>query len=77
MYLNKTFKQRRWTKDSIACYLRGCVCEGCPYNSFFTDKRQKCRMKMAVIESVRVLGKPKGVCAPAILEEEKDNGKTK
>lgn len=70
MYPNKIYVQRRWTQESIACYLRGCVCEGCRYKSFFTDKKQKCMMKAAVIESVRVLGKPEGVNAPTILEEE-------
>ena len=46
---------KRWTKGSIDCYDRHCICDGCFYNDFFNGK---CRMKKTVIEMVRVLGKP-------------------
>jgi hypothetical protein len=46
---------KRWTKGSIDCYDRHCICDGCFYNEFFNGK---CKMKKTVIEMVRVLGKP-------------------
>ena len=49
---------RRWTDIAKACYLRGCVCQDCYYKEFFKDNRQGCRMKVTVVELVRVLGVP-------------------
>lgn len=61
---------RRWTVSSIECFKRGCICEGCYYQTFFTDKNQKCHMKAAVLESVRVLGKPESVKEKSVIQEE-------
>ena len=49
---------RRWTTTALECYKRGCNCEGCFYTDFFNNSSQKCQMKAAVLELVRVLGKP-------------------
>lgn len=27
---NCNYDIRRWTKSAIDCYMRGCVCQGCP-----------------------------------------------
>lgn len=53
MRKNKRFV--RWTKGSIDCYNRHCICGGCFYNEFFNGK---CRMKKSVIEMVATLGLP-------------------
>ena len=50
---------RRWTQISKECYMRGCICKGCPvYETYFKDKpkSQQCQVKTAVIETVRRLG---------------------
>lgn len=60
---------RRWTRSAVECYERGCICQGCFYKTFFTDKKQKCQMKCAVIKSVRLMGKPEGVREKTITEE--------
>lgn len=57
-YLGFYTKQPRWTELSRMCYRRGCNCEGCIFKEFFSDKRQTCQMKAAVLESVRVFGAP-------------------
>ena len=49
---------RRWTATAIECYKRGCNCEGCFYNDFFSGNYQKCQMKASVLELVRVIGAP-------------------
>jgi len=50
----------RWTDTAIDCYNRGCVCEGCRiYEEYFRGTKQKCQMKRAVLESVRLFGAPK------------------
>lgn len=61
---------RRWTHAAIDCYKRGCVCQGCYFSDFFSDEKQSCRMKSAVIELVRLFGKPKGVREKTIIQEE-------
>lgn len=60
---------RRWTKVTLECFERGCVCEGCFYNDFFTSPNQKCQAKKSVIESVRTLGSPPEVKEKTILED--------
>ena len=53
-------KIHRWTNQAIDCYNRGCVCKGCPvYELYFKNSGRKCKMKAAVIESVRLFGIPK------------------
>ncbi len=61
---------RRWTKTAIECFKRGCICEGCYYNTFFSDKTQHCHMKEAVIETVKVLGSPPNIKEKTIVKEE-------
>lgn len=56
----KTTVQRRWTIAAIDCYKRGCNCQGCFYNNFLSGNA-KCQMKAAVLELVRVLGRPEGI----------------
>jgi len=48
---------RRWTKTAEDCFNRGCKCQGCYFNDFFSNNR-KCQMKLTVLELVRVLGAP-------------------
>lgn len=64
---------RRWTRDAIDCYMRGCICSGhtsngvdgqlsktftpCPiYEQIFSHYPRGCRMKYAVIATVRKFG---------------------
>ena len=47
---------KRWSRAAIDCYDRNCVCEGCEYENYFTDKRQQCQMKSAVLALVRTVG---------------------
>lgn len=54
--LGRTSSPRRWTQAAKDCYERGCVCEGCFFNDFFSG--YKCRMKASVIELVRLFGAP-------------------
>lgn len=63
---------RRWTTTAKDCYMRGCVCEGCFYETFFAGTRQKCQMKASVVELVRVLGKPEGIKEPTIRGDENE-----
>lgn len=63
----KSVSVRRWTKAAIACYKRGCICSGCYYKSFFKGSPQNCKMKLAVLELVRVLGRPEIEPASAII----------
>ena len=66
---------RRWTKTAITCYLRGCICEGCPVKAVMdtlsSPLSRICKMKHSVLESVRVLGKPEGLTERKFLLEEK------
>ncbi len=48
----------RWTQGAIDCYKRCCICRDCPTKELM---RGECKMKYAVIESVKKLGKPKGI----------------
>lgn len=52
-----TQKPQRWTKLAVECYKRQ-NCDGCFYKEFFEKQGQKCNMRLAVIESVKVFGKP-------------------
>jgi hypothetical protein len=46
----------KWTQTAIECYQRGCRCNGCFYENYFT--KGKCQMKYTVLELVRQLGAP-------------------
>lgn len=69
--LGRAVSVRRWTIDAINCYKRGCMCKGCFYDDFFKsdDSRQKCQMKAAVLELVRVVGVPEGLQRNDIVPE--------
>ena len=58
-------KIRRWTQEAKDCYKRGCVCKGCVNNNL---ESQKCKLKYAVIESVRQLGRPLDVVMTIIKD---------
>ena len=60
---------RRWTPAAIDCYKRGCVCNDCMYNKFFSGNH-KCQMKASVLELVRTVGPPTEVELQQILEDE-------
>ena len=66
---------RRWTISAIECFKRGCVCVGCFYDEFFKNSHHKCRMKEAVLESVRRLGRPKGIQTKGILKNGKQTNR--
>ena len=59
---------RRWTATAVDCYKRGCNCEGCFYNDFFSGSHQKCQMKASVLELVRVIGAP-DVDLPQVIND--------
>jgi len=75
--MGKSVSVRRWTITSIDCYERGCVCEGCFYNEFFSpqeyktllETNTKCQMKASVLELVRLFGIPEGMTVKTIIEE--------
>ena len=65
IYQNRIGKQKkwavavhRWTKSSIDCYNRGCVCTGCEYKKILSSP---CMMKATVLELVRIFGKPEKI----------------
>ena len=63
---------RRWTRISKECYMRGCICKGCPvYETYFKDKPkdQQCQVKAAVIETVRRLGITEDMKRNDIIED--------
>lgn len=59
MYRQKTttYKPTRWTPQAIHCYFRGGVCSGCPYKVEL-ESIDRCFTKQAVIELVRLYGRP-------------------
>lgn len=71
--LGRAVSVRRWTIDALDCYKRGCICEGCFFDDFFRNggTRQKCQMKAAVLELVRVVGVPEGLQRNDIIPEDK------
>lgn len=48
----------KWTKDTIYCYQRGCVCKGCEIGAMIES--QMCDLKHTVIELVKRFGIPGG-----------------
>lgn len=46
---------RRWNKTLADCYLRNCICEGCPIHETY---QFQCMCKKYVIEAVRKFGVP-------------------
>ena len=57
-FLGHTSEVTRWTTDAIICYKRGCVCTNCPMREI-APSINKCHMKAAVLELVRIHGIPK------------------
>ena len=53
----QAYMPRRWTKQAIHCYKIGGVCSKCLYYVEL-ESTDVCQVKNAVIELVRVLGKP-------------------
>lgn len=49
---------RRWNKTLADCYLRNCICKGCPIKETY---QFKCRCKIYVVEAVRKFGVPEGL----------------
>lgn len=50
---------RRWTRSAMECYMRGCICEGCPINETYCKTGGwTCQMKTAVLATVEKLGIP-------------------
>ena len=54
--LGKFTKPRDWNNTTKMCYERGCVCRGCEFSGL--DFEDKCQVKAAVLESVRLFGSP-------------------
>ena len=54
--INSKKVYQRWTKSAIECYQNGCQCNKCILVP--ADFRNKCKMKLVVIELVKTLGKP-------------------
>ena len=64
------YEIRRWTQTAKECYMRGCICKGCPvYEIIFKDQYIKCKMKTAVIEMVRKLGITEDMKRNDIIED--------
>jgi len=58
-FQGRTFhKERRWSKQAIDCYSRGCRCAGCDLSHFEFHSIKRCELKYTVIELVRQLGRP-------------------
>jgi hypothetical protein len=51
------YKPTRWTPQAIHCYFRGGVCKGCPFKVEL-ESIDRCYTKQAVIELVRLYGRP-------------------
>lgn len=51
-------KGKVWSESAIACYERGCNCQGCYYTEFFEGSGHKCHMNVYVTELVKLLGRP-------------------
>ena len=49
-------KPQSWNNTTKMCYERGCICRGCEYSELVLDN--KCQVKAAVLESVRLFGSP-------------------
>lgn len=47
---------RRWTRQAVECYERGCICENCPIPQITSIAN--CKMKACVLELVKMYGKP-------------------
>lgn len=54
-----------WSRSSIECWLRGCVCEGC----YYQELDSKCKCKETVIELVKRHGKPPEFEEPTFKED--------
>lgn len=59
-------KQYRWTELAKECYQRK-DCVGCFYQEYLG--KIKCKMKLAVRELVRTLGKPEDVEIKQVIED--------
>jgi len=57
-----------WTEEALNCYRRNCVCKGCILKEAYFQNKE-CLMKLAVLESVRKLGRPIGIDRQSIIED--------
>ncbi len=63
------YRIRRWTKSAMECYLRGCICEGCPiYENYCKLGGWTCQMKAAVLATVQKFGIPQN-----LIKTDKEN----
>lgn len=63
-YDNRTYpgEIRRWNKTLAECYMRGCVCKGCPiYENIFAHNKMACQCKHYVIAAVCKFGVPESL----------------
>lgn len=49
----------KWTNQAKDCYMRGCVCRGCPVYECYSKGSWTCQMKTAVLALVARYGIPK------------------
>jgi len=69
MYYKDGVYVRRWTKSALECYMRGCICNGCPiYETYCRLGGWTCQMKTAVLALVVKFGIPK-----ELRKSKKDN----
>ncbi len=47
-----------WTKSTLACQKRSCICEGCFYNDFMEERGLKCQIKKIMTLLIRLDIKP-------------------
>lgn len=61
---------RRWNETAKDCYMRGCICKGCPiYELYFKNSIKKCQMKGAVVELVRKFGIPEDLTREDTIQD--------
>jgi hypothetical protein len=61
----------RWTRPTIACYNRGCRCEGCSLIPPL-ETLHRCGLKAIVIELVRLYGRPE-VSSQGLIKCQQDS----
>lgn len=64
------FPSRMWTRAAIECYSIGCNCSKCELiKELESVNPYTCRMKSAVIELVRKLGKPEIIKKEDVIDD--------
>jgi hypothetical protein len=49
---------RQWSHAAVGCFVRNANCEGCYYNTFFSEPATGCQMNEAVKHLLKKLGPP-------------------